>query len=54
MGQDQFAKGGNPYLLPLAKGGREGFYKDFQTAKVLRIINFQAGRLKILGYDYRS
>jgi len=36
MGKDQFAKGGNLYLLPLAKGGWEGFYKDFQTAKVLR------------------
>ncbi len=26
-----FAKGGKHYLLPLAKGGGEGFYKDFHT-----------------------
>jgi len=23
----KITKGGNPYLLPLAKGGEEGFYK---------------------------
>jgi|GEM_PF-3836047 len=37
FGREKITKGGNPYLLPLAKGGREGFYKDFQNAKVLRV-----------------
>jgi len=52
FGREKITKGGNPYLLPLvsdpersltrrAKGGREGFYKDFQTAKVLpNFLNF--------------
>jgi hypothetical protein len=32
---------GDFLCLPLAKGGGEGFYKHFQTAKVLQNQNFQ-------------
>jgi hypothetical protein len=28
----KITKGGNLYLLPLAKGGREGFYKEISNS----------------------
>jgi hypothetical protein len=30
--REKIAKGGKPYLLPLAKGGWEGFYKEISNS----------------------